>query len=113
MVLESALKIEGNQIVVEYEKVEAKALSLKNNEAKYHAGEYEFERLGQELRVVLPVLEIVSTDLNYSQTTVIDNADVMKIVETNFGNVHEVVSKYLDLEDFNRHEEAAHAHQEP
>lgn len=85
-------------MVVEYEKIEAKAASFKNNEAKYLQGEYDFERLGQELKVVLPTLEIVCTDVNYSQTTVIDNADILKILETNFGNVQEIVGKYLDLD---------------
>ena len=80
MVLESALKIEGNQIVVEYEKVEAKGSSFKNNEARYLQGDYTFDRLGQELKVILPTLEIVSTDINYSQSTLIDNADIVKIL---------------------------------
>ncbi|CAM6005737.1 unnamed protein product [Sphagnum balticum] len=56
MVLESSLKIEGNQIVVEYEKVEARAASFRNTESKYLPGDYTFERLGKELRVALPTL---------------------------------------------------------
>jgi hypothetical protein len=56
MVLESALKLEGNQIVVEYEKVEAKGALFKNNESKYLPEDYTFERFGQELKIVLPML---------------------------------------------------------
>jgi hypothetical protein len=47
-------------------------------------------------------VEIMSTHINYSQTSLIDNVDILTILDMNFGNIQEIVSRYLDSDEFAR-----------
>lgn len=55
--MESSIKAEGNQIVVEFDKIESRASHFSNNEAKYQNLDYTFERMGQVLKLLLPYIE--------------------------------------------------------
>jgi hypothetical protein len=60
-------------IVVDYEKMEAKAAHLSNSEAKYENIAYAFDRMGQELNVTLPFIEFTHVESNFQEIAHIDN----------------------------------------
>jgi hypothetical protein len=95
-IIESSIKSEGNQIVVEFDKIESRASHFSNNEAKYQNIEYYFERMGQLLRISLPYVEFHHAESNFSQRVQLLNKEIIEIVETGFDNLATIVEKYLD-----------------
>jgi hypothetical protein len=95
-IIESSIKSEGNQVVVEFDKIESRASHFANNEAKYQNIEYYFERMGQLLTINLPYVEFHHVESNYSQRVQLLNKEIIEIVETVFDNVATIVDKYLD-----------------
>lgn len=66
-IIEPSLKNEGNQVVVEFDKIESRAGHLSNGEAKYQNIDYGFERFGQILTIDLPKIEFTHTETDFKQ----------------------------------------------